>query len=264
MLFDIKYTLIKIYNLTIEILFPENLNCIYCKMPIHKNNKYSMCFKCYNEMIILNDVCPKCGKPFINLNLDKEVLIENCDFCKHKNFLFERNISIVEYNEMSKKMIFGLKYSKKTFYAKLISQIIIDKINSYYSNIIKEFDYISFVPLSKKREKERGFNQAKLITSYISQYFDITIVDCVERNKNTKKLHKLSEKDRSRELKNAFKICEGKKELIYNKNLIIVDDVFTTGSTMNEIAKVLKLSGVGKILSLSFATGKYLKDVTDE
>ena len=79
--------------------------------------------------------------------------------------------------------------------------------------------------------------------------------------KNTDKLHGLSSQERRRVLKNSFLIKEEMKDLIVNKNILLVDDVFTTGSTVDEMAKVLKLAGAQEVVSLTFLTGKYEKDI---
>lgn len=257
---NINLLLHDIYLLLLEVIFPENLNCVLCKMPISKVNDYSMCRYCYDDLIILNDICHVCGKPIINVNLNEEVVVDGCDFCQSKTFVFDRNISIVEYNDKSKLLIFGLKYGLKTHYYKIMGKIMTDQIKTKYLDILKEYDYISFMPLNIKRQLDRGFNQAELLAEYISNELNICLLSCIERSKDTKKLYKLDARQRSRELKNAFKIKSDCYEKINGKNIIIVDDVFTTGSSMNECAKILKVNGANKILSLSFGTGKYIKN----
>ena len=116
-----------------------------------------------------------------------------------------------------------------------------------------KFDYILFVPLHKKRLKERGFNQAKKIAIDLSNLMDIPTIDNISRRYNTKKLYKLGKEDRINELKNAFIIKDNTINL-KNKNVLLVDDIFTTGSTVNEISKVLKLNGVNKVFVATFLT----------
>lgn len=116
-----------------------------------------------------------------------------------------------------------------------------------------EADYILFVPLHKKRLKKRGFNQAEKIANKLGDLLDIPILDCISRVKNTKKLYKLNKEDREIELKNGFKIKEN-INLIENKNVILIDDIFTTGSTANEISKVLKMNSVNSICIFTLLT----------
>ena len=114
-------------------------------------------------------------------------------------------------------------------------------------------DYILFVPLHKKRLRQRGFNQAEKIAKKLGELVDIPVLDCIDRVKNTKKLYKLNKEDREKELKNGFKIKEN-INLIKNKNIILIDDIFTTGSTANEISKVLKINSVNSICIFTLLT----------
>ena len=82
---------------------------------------------------------------------------------------------------------------------------------------------------------------------------DIPVLDCISRVKNTKKLYKLNKEGREKELKNGFKVKEN-ITLIKNKNVILIDDIFTTGSTANEISKVLKINAVNSICIFTLLT----------
>ncbi len=120
-------------------------------------------------------------------------------------------------------------------------------------------DYIIPVPLHKKRMRTRGFNQAEKIASYLSDYTEIPIIDCIKRNRNTKRLYALNKFQREKELKNAFEVKDGSEEII-GKKIILVDDIFTTGTTVNEISKKLKIYGVDEIIVLTFE----VKDGSEE
>ena len=116
-----------------------------------------------------------------------------------------------------------------------------------------KFDYILFVPLHKKRLRQRGFNQAEKIAMDLSKIVDIPTVDNISRKYNTKRLYKLGKEERINELKNAFMIKDNRIDL-KNKNVLLVDDIFTTGSTVNEISKILKINGVNKVFVSTFLT----------
>lgn len=253
---------VKVAEKIIETIYPKNLNCIICSMPISRENKYSMCKTCFDEIIFIKDSCEKCGKAIINTNLDEEVYLKDCPYCRNKNFLFDRNISILEYGEVSKKLVFFLKYGKKTYLSKIIAEMIFDSLSN--SNKLEELigvDYITYVPLSKKRLKKRGFNQSQKLAIYFSNKMGIECVDMLIRNKDTKKLHQLNYKERKKELKNVFSVDKKFKGEIESKNILLIDDIFTTASTVDEISKVLKLNGADKVISLTFLTGKYVKDI---
>ena len=228
--------IINIFNVFLDFLYPENISCILCNTPISKNTTYSMCKDCFNNINFILDGCIKCGKPIINYSLEEQDT-DGCSYCLNKRFYFDKVISCVEYTEISKKIVFGLKYNNKTYLSKYIAIIMKEKLE--LENI--KFDYILFVPLHKKRLIKRGFNQAEKIAIDLSKIIDIPVVDNIYRKSNTKSLYKLGKQDRIDELK--------------NKNVLLVDDIFTTGATVNEISKVLKINGVNKVFVITFLTG---------
>ncbi len=240
----------------LDFLYPQNLNCIVCQMPISRNNKYSLCRNCRDKLIFIHESCGKCGKPKEKFLLEEENSEVNCGYCKDKKFFFERNISFLEYDEVSKKLVFDLKYRRKTYLAKIIAEIMYEEMMIYNPDEFERADYIMYVPLSKKRKKERGFNQAEKIAYYLSKLSKIEINHSLYRKKNTEKLYKMKSEKRKKEIIGAFALKEDNKS-IQGKNIILIDDIFTTGTTVNEISKVLKISGVEKIVSLTFLTGRY-------
>ena len=133
-------------NVFLDFLYPENISCILCNSPISKNTAYSMCKSCCNNINFILDGCIKCGKPIINYSLEEQS-VDGCSYCLNKGFYFDKVISCVEYTEISKKIIFGLKYNNKTYLSKYISIIMKEKLE--LENV--KFDYILFVPLHKKR-----------------------------------------------------------------------------------------------------------------
>ena len=215
-------------NVFLDFLYPENISCILCDCSISKNTTYSMCKDCFS-----------------NINF----ILDGCSYCLNKSFYFDKVISCVEYTEISKKIVFGLKYNNKTYLSKYIATIMKEKLD--LENI--KFDYILFVPLHKKRLRQRGFNQAEKIAMDLSKIVDIPTVDNISRKYNTKRLYKLGKEERINELKNAFVIKENIIDL-KNKNVLLVDDIFTTGSTVNEISKILKINGVNKVFVSTFLT----------
>lgn len=233
----------------LSFIYPENISCIMCNLPIKTTNTYSMCKSCFDELHFIVDGCFKCGNSIINFSLDEQEFINTCSYCTKKSFYFDRAISCIEYNDFSKKIVFDLKYNKKTYMSKYIANIMKDKIN--INNI--QFDYILFVPIHKKRLRKRGFNQAKKIAYYLGELLNKPVLDSIFRIENTKQLYSLNQHERKKELKNAFNI-DFDNINIKNKNIVLVDDIFTTGSTVNEISKKLKINGVNKIYILTLLT----------
>lgn len=180
---------------------------------------------------------------------EKKIEYTRCKFCENKNFYFDRAISCIEYCDKSKVLVLSLKYYGNTYMSRYIAQVMRDKLEFEQLSA----DYIIPVPLHKKRMRIRGFNQAEKIVSYLSECTNIPIIDCVKRNRNTKRLYALNKFQREKELKNAFEVKVDSEEII-GKRIILVDDIFTTGTTVNEISKKLKIYGVDEIIVLTFLT----------
>ncbi|WP_317982878.1 ComF family protein [Romboutsia faecis] len=235
-------------NFVLDFIYPENISCILCDKPIKKVNTYSLCKDCFKELNFIQDGCIKCGKPIIYHSLEK-IDICGCSYCFNKSFYFDKSISCIEYSDISKSMILGFKYKNKTYMAKYISNIMKEKLD--LENI--EFDYITFVPLHKKRMRKRGFNQSEKIAKELSKIINIPILDCIYRKSNTNRLYNLNRQERKIELKNAFLV---KENINYanGKNILLIDDIFTTGSTVNEISKLLRLNNVNRIFVMTLLT----------
>lgn len=238
----------EVLDLVLDFIYPKNISCILCNKPIKKINTYSLCKDCFKELNFIQDGCIKCGKPIIYHSLEKLDLC-GCSYCFNKSFYFDKAISCIEYSDISKSMILGFKYKNKTYMAKYISNIMKEKLD--LENI--KFDYITFVPLHKKRMRKRGFNQSEKIAKELGKMIDIPILDCIYRKSNTNRLYNLNRKERKIELKNAFLV---KENINYanDKNILLIDDIFTTGSTVNEISKLLKLNNVNKIFVMTLLT----------
>lgn len=230
----------------IDYIYPRNIKCILCKNPISKNNSYSLCKDCFNKLKFIKKGCSKCGKPLTDF-YKKDICLK----CQTNKYFFTRALSCVEYDDNIHKLIYSFKYGLKTYLSYNIAEIMNDKLK--YESI--DFDYIIPVPLHKKRLKKRGYNQALLIANQLSRISKKEVLDIVVRNENTPFLSQLPREERLKKLKNIFTLTKNHNK-IYKKDLLIVDDIFTTGTTVNEISKKLLNSEANKIYVISFATGK--------
>ena len=140
-------------------------------------------------------------------------------------------------------------------YRKLRFSSLLNNGNKKFKNNKQEVQLLKIerFKIHKKRLRKRGFNQAEKIADNLSKIINIPVIDCIGRRYNTRRLYKLGKEDRVNELKNAF-IIKNNIMNLKNKNVLLVDDIFTTGSTVNEISKVLKINGVNKIVVATFLT----------
>ena len=124
--------------------------------------------------------------------------------------------------------------------------------NEKICGLLKKYDIIIPVPIHKKRKAQRGYNQTQLIASKISKYLKIKLCDDVLiKSKNTIAQSKLNKNKRKQNIKGAFKILNSEK--IQGKNILLFDDIYTTGSTVNECSKILTRAGAKRIGVLTIA-----------
>lgn len=215
----------------------------------------STCLSC-NE---LGDyVCQECRREKIQ-TVDKQ----KCHICKKESFsdslVHERcksNTSLdgvivcVFYNDFVEKIIAEIKYKLYFRTADFLTSYFVDSIKKYDL----EIDCLVPIPLHRRKIWERGFNQAELFSQKVSKEINIPTRNLIVRKRNTKTQVGMNRKERMKNLKDVFDI-KSEKGIGKYKNICLVDDVMTTGTTLEESAKVLKQGGVKKVYGLVFARG---------
>jgi len=151
------------------------------------------------------------------------------------NFYFNNFYTLLNFNNSLKKMIHLYKFENKRFFATLFSELLLKNFSKEFFN---NYDYIILTPLHNKKLKKRGFNQTTLIIEKIVKKDKIFFN--IERVKNTKQQSLLnSREERIDNLDNSFMFKNSSYKLIKDKKILIFDDIFTTGTTVNSIAKLL-------------------------
>lgn len=205
-----------------------------------------ICKECKPKLIkIRAPRCFKCGKGLKNTG------DELCYDCSIKSHLYDRGYSLYEYNSVCQS-IYRFKYKGRAEYADYFGR----EIAKEFAHTIMKMkpDGIVPVPLHYKKYRVRGYNQAELLAKVISKELNVPCYSkYLVRKINTIPLKKLDPLGRQNNLKNAFITSTDDVKL---KRLIIVDDIYTTGSTMNEISRLLRSQGVDKIYFLTLACGE--------
>ncbi|WP_129597492.1 ComF family protein [Anaerophilus nitritogenes] len=234
-------------DIFINFIYPRNIYCILCNEPITKDEKYSLCTHCKEKIYFIDKSCEKCGKP-----LEKLYIPQKCPDCIETNHYFTKGISCVEYNKEIKKIVHRLKYQNQRYLSYHMAQIMKDQLQKQN---IKDIDCIIPVPLYKNKERKRGFNQSYLLSKYLGKWMNTEVEKkTLLKIKDTLSQNQLSKEDRKRNLKNVFVVSS--KESIINKTILLVDDVYTTGSTVDACCKELLKENPKEIYILTFATGK--------
>lgn len=226
----------QLFGATKDCVFP--VFCLGCD----KEGEW-VCQDCFGRMDLRGVFCcPICHRPNENGFC--------CAVCRPQSHL-DKALAIVVYQEenLAGKLIKALKYN----YAEEITNAfakMIDGFLIHHLGVLSEIDLIVQVPLHRRRLAERGFNQARLLADILGQKIGRPVVDLLKRDRYTLQQAKLSREERRANVHHAF----------FNSNfsanaVLLVDDVFTTGATMQECARVLKSSGVKKVIGFSVARG---------
>ena len=206
-------------------------------------------------------LCKKCQKM---LEAEAKFKIDKVD---NQEYFFENHLYIFKYEGIIRKLILNYKFNEKSFLYKTFVNFLLK--NEKFFEILKSYDTIIPVPVSSKRMNERGYNQSELLANdivkqitkisskhmlngiLITQKENIQklkcecVTDCLIKNKNIIEQSKLNKEQRQKNIQGVYILKN--KEKIINKKILLIDDIYTTGSTVNECCKVLQKSRPKKI-----------------
>jgi ComF family protein len=230
--------MLNILEIILDILFPKR--CPGCLCLVKDDSNF--CNSCLNQIKIYNSLfCVKCGGRLYDFK----------KICHPKQkFILG---AATNYNKITENAIHLLKFKYASRAAWPLANLLIN-----YFNQILNYSYLNIsnfivipIPLSKKRLRWRGFNQSKLIAQIFADYFNLKLeTDILLRVKHSKPQSEINDvNQRKLNVNGCFQIQNENK--IKNKNILLIDDIITTGSTMNEAVSILKLAGAQKIIGLA-------------
>jgi len=226
------------FNSILDLFFPPL--CTSCSTRLYGKEKL-LCANCLSTLQWLENRCDICG------NIPENGI---CGYCRKQHFYFDNAFSLFPFNKVVQNLIHNLKYNEIT----MISGFFSDRFKEYFENIkeLPEIDIIVPVPLHKVRKRARGYNQAELLSRKIAELLDVEhLPNLLKRIKYTETQTHLNRIERDANVAAAFSLDRSYD--VSKKNILIVDDVFTTGSTVNNISKLLKENKSGKIYILTIA-----------
>ena len=230
--------------------------CLVCHGLLESGEKIHK--ECKKELYPIQEpTCYRCGKP---------VESEQREYCfdcyrkqkeqgkfrkKHKD-IFCQGKALYLYKGGMKQAMYRFKYSNKREYGRFFGEEAAERFGEWLQK--NEIEAIVPVPLFSGKKRKRGYNQAEVFARELSFYTDITVEDkWIIRIKNTRPQKELNDVERKNNLKGAFQIC--KMGVKYNK-VLVVDDIYTTGSTIDAVAEVLSQTGVQSVFSICICIGK--------
>ncbi len=229
----------KTFSGLIDLIFPEKNSCLVCGYWDESIGEDYICKEClYKFKNIKGHNCKICSKPLITSG---DICIE----CIETPKSFEKIYTPYKYEGLIRDVIKDYKYKNKPYYYKMLGEL----LYKYIKEIDIDFDIISYVPLHKNKKKKRGYNQSELMAKYLGKKLDIPCERLIERVVDTKPQNQLKREDRVKNLKNTFMAVKN----LQSQNILIVDDVYTTGTTLNECSKSLLKVEVENIYGLTIA-----------
>ncbi|MCM1049153.1 MAG: double zinc ribbon domain-containing protein [Clostridiales bacterium] len=188
--------------------------------------------------------CNKCGKEL----KDKRAVF--CYDCAHKEHSFDKGMALFKYPSVAQS-IYRFKYCGRQEYAAYYGERLAAVLGSKIRGLNP--DALVPVPIHSSKKRVRGYNQAELIANELGRRLNIPVeANLIKRTRKTLPMKDLSAAERQNNLKRAFKICSNDVKL---NTIIIIDDIYTTGSTIDAMARLLREAGIERIYFIALAIG---------
>ncbi len=234
----------------LNLVYPRS--CFYCKTSLQNQPETAswqgfFCASCWSEVKRSEGAtCPRCAEPFpsqVTLTHSPQHL---CGDCRKSPPAFSRAITPYSYETTLAKGILLLKYQQKTRLVSCFVDLLLDDLRSL------AFDQVLAIPLHSRRLQSREFNQSLLLAKGLAEQLNRPLlIDVMRRTKETLPQVGLSLKDRKKNVHRAFQVT--KPERVIGQRLLLVDDVYTTGATLREGAKVLTKAGAKEVFVTAIA-----------
>jgi len=259
---------LRLFSEVLDRIYPSDLYCVSCGKIIDWSRTYHLCDDCMKSIKWATDRnCAKCGKLLGDNNPS-----ELCFNCREHNHKFDRGFTCAEYGAHCRAMVFAMKYDGRPDIAKPIGEIMSDRLGNLVASGESEgmYDLLVPVPVSRKRHQTRGYNQAALVAETLSENTGIPYYGDLLRRKDSAKMKGLTPEQRRANIQGLFEIRGSAEKseksrsavsvasaasLVNGANCLVIDDIYTTGATVDEISRVLKDAGAERVDFLSFASG---------
>ena len=229
-------------KLLLDLVYPRF--CGICDSRLSLKDKH-ICTRCLSQ--INRNIPPFCAKCSRHISGKYPV----CSECLNKSSYIKQMWSWGIYENTLKKCLHIVKYKRKKYILSLFTDLIVDFSRKY--GITDHIDIITFVPLHESTLEVRAFNQAYLIAKAVAGGYKIPVIKLLDKTKSTTPQYNLTKRERTQNIKGAFKVRH--ISAIRQKRILIVDDIYTTGSTINECARMLHKRGARAIYGFTLARG---------
>ncbi len=232
-----------------DLLFPSR--CPLCGKIHSIKGEKGICKVCYRKLpVVMEPCCKHCGKPIA------DVKAEYCYDCEERDSSLSEGTALFVYTDQIKKAMAAFKYGGCQVDGAVYGGELLKHRGTKLAGW--EIDSIIPVPLHRRRRWFRGYNQAEVIAEVIGEGLNIPLLtDCLERKRYTRPQNGLDNKKRMQNVQGAFKIHKGfKREQLVGRNILLVDDIYTTGATLEACAKLLCRQGVRNVYFACLCIGQ--------
>lgn len=219
-------------------LYPRGLVCICCGKELSDAERaLEICFDCVEKLPFRGErICPLCGE---------DLIAERCPNCKgdkKPSLHFEKIVAPFGYSGFPRKWVIDYKDGGKPWLGENISYFIAESVTG------ENADVITYVPTSKKAKRRRGFDNSEYLAKLVAKRLELPLEHALVRVKQAKDSPRLSREQRAVNVKSSFKVSDNLKAVaLKDKNVILVDDLITTGATAEECALILKALGAKRV-----------------
>lgn len=230
---SIRHRAERFWRHALDLLFP--LRCVNCR-----RHGYSLCADCLHEFrYVPLPVCQRCGRPL-------RLATQACSACRLHPITITRIRSAVFHEGAARKAIHALKYNRRRDVAAALARV----MEGLAREMLNEYHFVTAVPLHVTRQKERGYNQAELLAVELATLIRRPYVKCLIRTRATADQIGLDANARRDNVKDAFAVTGN---LIAGKSVLLIDDVCTTGATLDACARTLLAAGARSVYGLTVA-----------
>ena len=210
----------------LRLLFPPK--CMLCGMPLSREEE-DICGECRGK-VLLNTAPPR---------LDKGAF-------------FDKAAAGLWYEKEVRKAVQGLKYREKQNYARPLARVM---AYAFEHKLGEAVDCITFVPTNPSTLRKRGYNQAELLAEELAVFLEKPCLHMLEKTRETRAMHGLRPEERRANVLGAYRLCCQASQ-VSGKRILLVDDILTTGATLSECSRMLKMAGAEKVFCLCAAAAR--------
>ncbi|NTW06840.1 MAG: ComF family protein [Syntrophaceae bacterium] len=228
-----------------DIIFPPQ--CLACSEIINKSSKQVFCPSCLSKIrLITGSLCPICGLPFLDSPAESHI----CGDCMQSQPYYSRARAVAGFESIIMDAIHKFKYGRNISTGSALGSFMAGF--SFPDFDFSEYSLFIPVPLHIKRLRERGFNQSLLLAKEMGKKYKLPVnFSLLKRCNFTLTQTGLNRAEREKNIKGAFAVTD--KNKIAGECVILIDDVYTTGSTINECARVLLKAGAQKAAAITLS-----------